>query len=139
MVVLDTNVLSELLRPTPNTQVTQWIEKQPRSQLFTTAVTKAEILYGVNLLPKGQRHQTLMQAALAIFDEDLAERVLAFDSDAADLYAEIGARRKTAGRPISQFDAMIAAVARFHGAVLATRNVHDFDDCGVDVVNPWSR
>ncbi len=137
MVVLDTNVLSEILRPIPHGHVIAWLEAQPRHQLFTTAVTRAEILYGVAVLAKGQRREKLWEAALGILDEEFADRVLSFDSEAANRYAQIGAARKSAGKPISQFDAMIAAIARSHGARLATRNVQDFDGCGIDLVNPW--
>lgn len=138
MIVLDTNVLSELLRPAPEPRVLTWLAEQPRASLFTTAVTQGEILYGIRLLPDGQRRRKLADAALAIFNEDFAGRVLSFDGDAADAYAEIGASRRAAGRAISQFDAMIAAMTRSRGACLATRNVKDFKDCGIDVVNPWA-
>jgi predicted nucleic acid-binding protein len=138
MIVLDTNVLSEMLKPIPDAQVMEWLKAQPRPSLFTTTVARGEILYGIRLLPEGRRRRGLWEAALAIFNEDLAGRVLSFDNDAADAYAEIGASRRAAGKPISQFDAMIAAMARSHGAILATRNAKDFEDCGIDVVNPWS-
>jgi hypothetical protein len=138
MIVLDTNVLSELLRAAPEPRVLTWLAEQPRASLFTTAVTQGEILYGIRLLPDGQRRRKLADAALAIFNEDFAGRVLSFDGDSADTYAEIGASRRAAGRPISQFDALIAAMTRSRGACLATRNVKDFDDCGIDVVNPWT-
>jgi predicted nucleic acid-binding protein len=95
------------------------------------------ILYGIRLLPDGQRRRRLWDAALAIFSEDFAGRVLSFDGDAAGVYAEIGASRRTAGRPISQFDATIAAITRSRGASLATRNAKVFDGCGIEVVNPW--
>jgi toxin FitB len=137
MIVLDTNVLSETLRPAPETKVLAWLTSQPRSSLFTTTLTRGEVFYGIRLLPAGARRQGLWDASRAIFDEDFAGQVLGFDSDAADAYAEIAATRKNIGRPISQFDAMIAAVARSRGASLATRNVKDFVDCGVDIVDPW--
>jgi predicted nucleic acid-binding protein len=137
MIVMDTNVVSEILRPAPDAKATAWLEAQSRAALFTTTVTRAEVLYGIRLLPNGRRKQALLEAALAIFNEDLAGRVLSFDSDASDAYAEIGAARKIAGKPISQFDAMIAAITRSRGASLATRNVKDFGDCGISVVNPW--
>lgn len=114
-----------------------WLEAQPRLSLFTTAITRGEILYGLRLLPDGRRRRRLWDAALAIFNEDFAGRVLSFDSDAADAYADIGALRRMAGRPISQFDAMIAALVSSRGATLATRNAKDFDGCGIGVVNPW--
>jgi predicted nucleic acid-binding protein len=138
MIVLDTNVLSEALRPVPEPCVMAWLANQPRASLFTTAVTRGEILYGIRLLSDGKRRRGLWDAARKIFDEDLAGHVLSFDSEAADMYAEISASRRTAGKPISQFDAMIVAMARSRGASLATRNVKDFDDCGTDVINPWT-
>lgn len=137
MIVLDTNVISEVIRPAPGPKVLDWLDEQSPNSIFTTAVTRGEILYGIRLLSDGQRRQRLWTAALAIFGEDFAGRVLSFDSDAADIYAEIGASRRAAGRPISQFDATIAAITRSHGAKLATRNAKDFDGCGIDVINPW--
>lgn len=138
MIVLDTNVLSEALRPVPEPSVMAWLADQPRASLFTTAVTRGEILYGVRLLSDGKRRRGLWDAARKIFDEDFAGHVLSFDSEAADMYAEISASRRTAGKPISQFDAMIVAMTRSRGATLATRNVKDFDDCGTDIINPWT-
>ncbi|MCY1182961.1 Toxin FitB [compost metagenome] len=137
MIILDTNVLTEVLRPVPDPLVLSWLRKQPGASLFSTTITRSEVLYGVRLIPEGQRREALWEAALAIFNEDFAGRVLSFDSDAADAFAEISAARRLAGKPLSQFDAMIAAVARSRGAVLATRNVKDFVECGVEVVNPW--
>jgi predicted nucleic acid-binding protein len=138
MIVLDTNVLSEALRPVPEPSVLDWLENQPRASLFITTVTRGEILYGIRLLADGTRRRGLWEAAKKIFDADFADQVLSFDSDAADMYADIAASRRTAGKPISQFDAMIVAMARSRGAGLATRNVKDFEDCGVDIINPWS-
>jgi hypothetical protein len=138
MIILDTNVLSETLRPVPEPSVLEWLANQPRASLFTTTVTRGEILYGIQLLSDGKRRRGLWDAAKKIFDEDFADQVLSFDSDSADMYAEISASRRTAGKPISQFDAMIVAMARSRGASLATRNVTDFEDCGVDVINPWT-
>jgi predicted nucleic acid-binding protein len=138
MIVLDTNALSELLRPAPEARVVTWVTDQPRGSVFTTTVTQGEILYGIRLLPDGRRRRGLWDAALGIFNEEFADRLLSFDSDAAAAYAEIGASRRAAGKPISQFDAMIAAMTRSRGATLATRNVKDFQGCGIDVVNPWT-
>jgi hypothetical protein len=138
MIVLDTNVLSEILRPAPQPLVLEWLAAQPRNALFTTTVTQGEILYGVRLLPGGQRRDRLREAALAIFSEDFAGRVLSFDGEAASDYADLAAARRAAGRPISQFDAMIAAVTRSRGASLATRNVSDFEGCGIAIVDPWA-
>lgn len=114
-----------------------WLEEQAVPSVFTTVITRGEILYGIRLLSDGQRRRKFWTAALAIFGEDFAGRVLSFDSDAADIYAEIGASRRAAGRPISQFDATIAAITRSYSAKLATRNVKDFDGCDIDVINPW--
>jgi toxin FitB len=139
MIVLDTNVISETLRPVPDSSVLDWLANQPRASLFTTTVTRGEILCGIRLLSDGKRRRGLWDAAKKIFDEDFAGQVLSFDSDAADTYAEIAALRRTMGKPISQFDAMIAAMARSRGAGLATRNVRDFEDCGVEVVDPWTK
>jgi toxin FitB len=138
MIVLDTNVLSEVLRPSPEPTVLDWLAKQPRASLFTTTVTQGEVLYGIRLLTEGKRRRGLWDAAKRIFSDDFAGQVLSFDSEASDMYAEIAASRRTAGKPISQFDAIIVAIARSRGATLATRNVQDFDDCGVNIVNPWS-
>jgi predicted nucleic acid-binding protein len=138
MIVLDTNVLSEALRPVPEPSVLDWLANRPRSSLFITTITRGEILYGIRLLADGKRRRGLWDVAKKIFDADFADQVLSFDSDAADMYADIAASRRTAGKPISQFDAMIVAMARSRGASLATRNVKDFEDCGVDVINPWT-
>lgn len=139
MIVLDTNVLSETLRPDPDARPLKWLVAQPHAALFTTTITRGELLYGVRLLAEGRRKSSLLAAVRAIFDEDLAGQVLSFDSDAADAYAEIAASRKSAGRPISQFDAMIAAITKARGASLATRNVKDFAQCGIDVIDPWQK
>ena len=138
MIVLDTNVLSEVLRPIPEPSVLAWLANQPQASLFTTAVTRGEILHGIRLLSDGKRRRGLWDAAKKIFDEDFAGHVLSFDSEAADMYAGISASRRTAGKPISQFDAMIAAMTRSRGASLATRNAKDFENCGIDIVNPWT-
>ncbi len=137
MIVLDTNVVSELMRPKPDEQVRQWFAVLPSSRLFTTTVTQAEILYGLRLLPAGRRRAALEEAAEQMFAEDFTGRILSFDSAAAHAFAAISADRRQAGRPISQFDALIAAVAGSRGAAVATRNAADFDGCGVVVFDPW--
>jgi toxin FitB len=138
MIVLDANVLSEALRPLPDPSVLAWLSKQPRTSLFTTTATQGEVLHGIRLLADGKRRRDLSDAAQKIFAEDFAGQVLSFDSDAAEMFAEIASARRKAGKPISQFDAMIAALARSRGAILATRNAKDFDACGIDVVDPWA-
>jgi predicted nucleic acid-binding protein len=138
MIVLDTNVLSELLRPAPEPRVVDWLKDQPRTSLFTTTVTRGEILYGIRLLPAGKRRDGLWDAAIKIFDIDLAGQVLIFDNVAADEFAQISGSRRAAGRPITQFDALVAGITRSRGAKLATRNVTDFEGCDIEGINPWS-
>lgn len=137
MIVLDTNVISELMRLAPTASVVRWIDGQPIGSLYTTAVTQAEILHGVQLLPRGKRRDAIAVAAAQMFEQDFVARVLPFGSDAARAYAEIAATRRRQGHPISAFDAQIAAITRTAGAELATRNVDDFDGCGIDVIDPW--
>jgi predicted nucleic acid-binding protein len=137
VIILDTNVISELMKPAPAAEVARWIARQPASMLYTTSVTQAEILHGISLLPAGKRRGALETAAEAMFDEDLGGRVLAFGSEAAHAYSQIAAERHRAGRPIAQFDAQIAAIARSVRASVATRNVEDFEGCGITVQNPW--
>lgn len=138
MIVLDTNVISELMRREPAGVVVRWVDERPTPGLYTTSVTQAEILHGIMLLPKGKRREAIAAAATRMFEEDFASRVLPFGSDAARAYAEIAATRRRAGRPIAAFDAQIAAIARSVGAGLATRNVGDFEGCGIDVLDPWA-
>ena len=137
MIILDINVLSEVMKPAPSPRVLEWLANEPASGLFTTAITQAEILYGIELLPRGRRRAALESAVEAMFEEDFAGRVLPFDSDAARVFPKIAAARRASGRPLTQFDAQIAAIARVHHAVVATRNDADFEDCGVAVLNPW--
>lgn len=138
MIVLDTNVLSEMMRPEPAEAVRLWLARQPVAQVFTTAVTEAELLYGVALLPDGRRRDMLRDAVIALFAEDLAGRVLPFDSAAAAQYAALATGRRRSGRPIALADAQIAAIARSRGAAVATRNVADFEGCGIGTVDPWN-
>lgn len=138
MIVLDTNVLSELMRPSPSVEVVRWVSVQPAAQLFTTAITEAEVFYGIELLAKSRRREGLLVAAEAMFSEDFAGRILSFDSEAARAFAQIATRRRLAGRPISQADAQIAAIVEIHNATLATRNGADFESTGIRLVNPWN-
>ena len=131
MIVLDTNVISELMRREPDPQVRAWIAEQPMAGVFTSTLTQAEIFYGLALLPEGRRRDDLLAAVRPMFELDLAGRVLPFDTEAAL------AGRKQSGNPISQIDAQIAAIVRSRGARLATRNVRDFAKCGITVVDPW--
>lgn len=135
--LLDTNVLSEWLRQRPEPAVLAWQAAWPADLFYVSAVTQAEMLLGAQILPAGARRAALLQALEAVFAEDFAQRVLPFDAAAAPLYAEVVARRRAIGRPVSQFDAQIAATARRHGLAVVTRNVADFTDCGVNVIDPW--
>jgi toxin FitB len=137
MIVLDTNVLSETLRPVPSPRVLEWMRSEPVSALFTTAITEAELFYGLALLPRGRRRQSFEAVVEQMFAQELAGRVLPFDSAAARQFADIAARRRLAGRPISDGDARIAAIARSRGAALATHNVEDFAGCEVQIIDPW--
>lgn len=138
MIILDTNVLSELMRSKPSARVVAWVAEQPAMELFTTSITEVEIFYGIEMLDKGGRRAALLAAAEAMFNEDFAGRIFGFESDAARVFSRIAARRRTLGRPISHADAQIAAIAQVRGAKLATRNVEDFRDCGIDIINPWN-
>jgi len=137
VIILDTNVLSELMRPVPSTRVVRWVEKRPAAELFTTSITEAEIFYGIELLPKGKRREGLLAAAEAMFADDFAGRVIGFEGHAARAFSRIAARRRALGKPISHPDAEIAAIAQLHGAALATRDVADFDDCDIRLIDPW--
>lgn len=137
MILLDTNVLSELMKPEPDPKVASWVSVKPKASLFISTVTQAEILYGLSLLSDGKRKDNLEMAARTMFAEDFRGRILPFDTHAAASYAEIASTRQLSGQPISQFDVQIAAIARSRGGSVATRNVEDFVKCGIDVMNPW--
>ena len=137
MIVLDTNVLSEAVKPSPSPNVLRWLSAQQPRSVFTTAITEAEILYGIELLPAGRRRTALLAAAGAMFLEVFPGRVLPFDEEAARFFPGIVAGRDAVGRPISQMDAMIASIARSRRAAIATRNTRDFEHCGLRIVNPW--
>mgnify|MGYP001585583051 FL=1 len=137
MIILDTNVLSECLRPAPEPQVLDWLARQPANLLFLTAITEAEILYGIAILDSGRRRDELAGAAAAMFAEDFGGRILGFDTGAALAYAAIASERRRSGHPISQFDCQIAAIVKAHGAALATRNTRDFEACGIELIDPW--
>jgi predicted nucleic acid-binding protein len=137
VILLDTNVLSELMRPAPTAAVEAWIAAQPIAGLFISAITEAELRFGLALLPQGSRRSKLANAVETILAEDFAGRILPFDSGAAEAYATIAADRRKRGRPIAQFDAQIAAIARSRRAALATRNIANFELCGVPLLDPW--
>ena len=138
MILLDTNILSELMRPAPNPAVERWLAAQPDASVFISAITEAELRYGAALLPRGKRRTALTAEIAGMLESDFAERILPFDSSAAQAFATLASERRRAGKPISQADAQIAAVARSRGASLATRNAVDFEGCGIEVINPWA-
>jgi predicted nucleic acid-binding protein len=135
--ILDTNVISEPMQPSPSATVLDWWAQQRPGALFITTVTVAEILYGIDLLPHGKRRAALLAGAERMFGKVLVERILPFDENAARAFPEVAIRRRAQGRPITDLDAQIAAIARSRGAILATRNTADFEGCGVPLVNPW--
>jgi predicted nucleic acid-binding protein len=136
MIVLDTNVVSELMRATPSSRVLEWFRMHPATMLHVTAITVAEIHTGIALLPRGARRERLDAAARQMFAEDFADRCASFDAGAAEHYADIVVRRTRAGKPIAAMDAQIGAIARSRRATLATRNTSDFDGCGVTLEDP---
>jgi hypothetical protein len=138
VIVLDTNVVSELMKLAPDHRVEAWLAHEPAPGLFITAITEAELRLGVEVLPSGRRRDKIAAAVAAMLTQDFSERVLPFDSSAAASYAHVAADRRRAGRPIAQSDAQIAAIAKSQGATLATRNTRDFEGCGVTLVNPWT-
>ena len=136
MIIVDTNVVSELMRASPSQAVRDWVRSPDESDLFTTAITVAEIRYGIERLPGGHRKDLLQNAAAGIFTA-FDEQVLPFDSSAAEQYARIVSGRDGMGLPIDGFDAQIAAVCRARGATLATRNLKDYWETGIGLIDPW--
>jgi predicted nucleic acid-binding protein len=138
MIILDTNVVSELMRPVPDARVIAWVDRQRVTELAITAVTAAELRAGVALLPAGRRRTRIGQHVTALIDETFAGSVLPFDIDSSTDYGEIVGRRHRTGAPISALDAQIAAACHQRAARLATRNVRDFAHTGVDLIDPWA-
>ncbi len=139
MILLDTNVLSELMRPMPDPHVVRWLDAQPDWDVWISAVTVAEIRLGILLLPAGKRKKLLLDLAEQMFQEDFPDRCLPFDYEAAFEYALIVSERNRQGHPISVEDAQIAAIARTAGLELGTRNTKDFSGVtGLKLVNPWA-
>lgn len=138
MIILDTNVISELARPRPDPTVLTWANGEPLEQLYATAISEAEILYGLNLLVDGPRREALRRAVLTMFGALFAGRVLPFDRAAAAEYGAWAGDRRRAGRPAGMADLQIASIARARGAqAIVTRNTKDFEGCGVTLVDPW--
>jgi hypothetical protein len=138
VIVLDTNVISELAKPLPDLAVMAWADAQRRDQMHATAISEAEMLYGINLLPDGRRRRELDRAARAMLDVVLGGRVLPFDRAAAESFATLASARRRKGRPVGKADLQIAAIAHSRNArFIATRNTADFSDSGTPLINPW--
>ena len=137
MIVLDTNVLSALMRKAPEGPVVAWLDRQPAESVWITSITMFEARLGLALLPSGRRRQVLEAAFARLLEEDLQNRVLDFDSAAATEAASLAAERQKAGRPVDMRDTQIAGIALARRATLATRNVRHFADLKVPVVDPW--
>lgn len=138
MIILDTNIVSEVMRARPAPAVLAWLDAQDTGQISLTSITIAEILYGIARIPGGRRKNQLFEMAESMFEEDFSGRLLAFDEHAAVYYAELIAQREAAGRPIGMADAQIAAICRCYDATLATRNTRDFEALGIVLINPFS-
>ncbi len=137
MFILDTNVLSELMEPDGTKEVVAWCDAVRRDDLFTTALNQAEILYGIAIKSKGHKREELIVLADAMFGEDFRGRILPFDERAAGHFADIPATRKKRGKPVGIIDAQIAGIARARGMAVVTRNAKDFQNCDIELVNPW--
>ena len=140
MIIVDTNVVSELMKSKDqrDARVVTWLDGQTLSAVYTTVTTVAEIMAGLAIMPDGRRRTELLRSAQTIFDTAINGRILPFDHAAALVFSDIQAERRAAGRPIADMDALILSIARVHGATLATRNIRDFADSGVDLVDPWT-
>lgn len=138
MIIVDTNVVSELMRPTPAQPVVEWLRSRTGRELYTTSITLAEIRYGIERLPRGRRKRLLSDTAEQVFVA-FAEHVLPFDAAAATQYATVASAREQTGSPIEGFDAQIAAICRVRQAALATRNLKDFQGTEIDIIDPWTQ
>ena len=136
MIILDTNIVSELMRPAPDSRVLRWFSSQAAEDLHVTAVTMAEILYGIELIPSSRRRDVVRAAGEKMFGDVFADRILTFEDRAARAFSQIVSSRRRQGKSMSGVDAQIAAISRVHGATLATRNTYVFEGCGVKLVNP---
>lgn len=137
MIVLDTNVIAETMRLVPDERVMAWLHSRPLQALFMTSVSLAETLFGIETAPVGLKRRSLEKRFAEFIALGFDDQILPFDEAAARHFATIAAGRKRMGRPISEFDAQIAAIAAAHGASVATRNIADFEHCGIAVINPW--
>jgi len=137
MIILDTNVLSALMRQTPDKNVVVWLDKQPRTSIWTTSVTVLEVRFGLQIMAGGKRRSALMQAFAAVLDR-IGDRVVSFDVAAAEQAADLMAFRQKKGRPGDLRDTMIAGIVLAQHATLATRNTAHFDDTSVPLIDPWT-
>ncbi len=137
MILLDTNVLSEPMKPRPEPSVMAWIDSQSRDELWTCTIAVAEVLSGLDLMPVGRRRDELREKAEYMLSNLFADRILAFDQKAARMYGAVLRSRNSVGRPVDEMDALIAATALANDAALATRNTSHFEHCGIQLVNPW--
>lgn len=137
MILLDTNVLSELMRPAPDPAVLRWLDGQPPDGLATTTICVAELGAGLAVLPTGARQQDLRARAATLLSQGFGERIYGFDLNAAAAYGDLLAMRRRAGLSASGFDLLIAAIAYTRNMVVATRNIADFEGCGLRLLNPW--
>jgi toxin FitB len=137
LIIIDTNVVAELMKASPAGEVVSWMNDQEASALFLTTITLGEIGYGLEILPQGKRRLQMEQGFERVIAEAFTGRILAFDEEAARLYGVLMGRRKAIGRPLSILDGQIASIARARGCAIATRNVRDFVECGVDILNPF--
>jgi toxin FitB len=137
VIIVDTNVVTEVMKASPAAAVVSWLNARDSSALFLTAITVGEIRYGLRTMPRGLRRQRLEEGFERVITEAFTGRVLAFGEEAASHYGEVMGRRKELGRPLSVPEGQIAAIARVHGFAVATRNVRDFLDCGIEIVNPF--
>ena len=138
MIILDTNVVSEFMTSPPASAVLDWLNAQETTSLFLTTITIAEIGFGLRIMPKGRRRDLLTERFEQFVTTAFEQRILSFDEDAARVYGEVLGYRREIGRPISSLDGQIAAIARSRGFSVATRNIKDFEDCQVDLINPFS-
>ena len=137
MIIVDTNVISELMRSSPKPEVISWIDKQDATLLFVTTITIAEIIYGIKVLPEGNRRRALEDSFNRALDAAFKHRILSFDESAAHLYGDVMGKRKLSGKPLSIPDGQIASIALAHNFSVATRNIKDFEGGGLNLLNPF--
>ena len=137
MIVIDTNIISEAMRPEPNVMVLEWLNRYSSGQLFITAISLAEIAYGLRVLPEGKRRDGLQKCFEQFVSRGFSNRILVFDAHAAAIYAEVMGHNREIGHPMSFADAQIVAITKAHGFSLATRNIKDFKFCDVKLINPF--